>query len=76
VSNLCLHNIRGEARTAAVREIARVLKPGGIAVISDLMFVNRHAAVFRDTGLTATVEGPYLLDAFPPQKIVVARKPL
>lgn len=74
VSNLCLHNIRGEARTQAVREIARVLKPGGIAVISDLMFVNRHAATFRAAGLTATIDGPYLLDAFPPQKIVIARK--
>ena len=76
VSNLCLHNIPGEARTRAVREIARVLKPGGIAVISDLMFVNRHAATFRASGLSATIDGPYLLDAFPPQKIVIARKPL
>jgi arsenite methyltransferase len=76
VSNLCLHNIPGEARTQAVLEIARVLKPGGVAVISDLMFVNRHAATFRAAGLTATIDGPYLLDAFPPQKIVIARKPL
>ncbi len=76
VSNLCLHNIPGEARTQAVREIARVLKPGGTAAISDLMFVNRHAATFRAAGLTATIDGPYLRDAFPPQKIVVARKPL
>ncbi len=77
VSNLCLHNIRGaEVRTQACSEIARVLKPGGVAVISDLMFVNRHAATFRAAGLTVTVEGPYWLDAFPPQKIVIARKPL
>lgn len=76
VSNLCLHNIPGEARTQAVLEIARVLKPGGTAVISDLMFVNRHATTFRAAGLTATIDGPYLLDAFPPQKIVIARKPL
>jgi arsenite methyltransferase len=74
VSNLCLHNIPGEARTQAVLEIARVLKPGGVAVISDLMFVNRHAATFRAAGLTATIDGPYLLDAFPPQKIVIANK--
>jgi arsenite methyltransferase len=76
VSNLCLHNIPGKARKQAVCEIARVLKPGGIAVISDLMFVNRHAETFRAAGLTATIDGPYLLDAFPPQKIVIARKPL
>lgn len=75
VSNLCLHNIRGaEVRARAIREIARVLKPGGVAVISDLMFVNRHAATFRAAGLTAAIDGPYLLDAFPPQKIVIAKK--
>jgi arsenite methyltransferase len=77
VSNLCLHNIRGaEVRAQAIREIARVLKPGGVAVISDLMFVNRHAETFRAAGLATAIDGPYLLDAFPPQKIVVARKPL
>jgi arsenite methyltransferase len=77
VSNLCLHNIRGpDVRAQAIREIARVLRPGGVAVISDLMFVNRHAETFRAAGMTAAIDGPYLLDAFPPQKIVVARKPL
>jgi arsenite methyltransferase len=76
VSNLCLHNIRGSAtRAEACREIARVLKAGGIAVISDLMFVNRHAETFREVGMTAEIDGPYLWDAFPPQKILVARKP-
>jgi arsenite methyltransferase len=76
VSNLCLHNIRGsETRAEACREIARVLKPGGIAVISDLMFVSRHVKTFREERMTVDVDGPYLLDAFPPQKILIARKP-
>jgi arsenite methyltransferase len=76
VSNLCLHNIRGsETRAAACREIARVLGPGGIAVISDLMFVNRHVETFREVGMTVEIDGPYLWDAFPPQKIAIARKP-
>jgi len=36
VSNACLHNVHPRAgRVQACREIARVLKPGGIAVISD-----------------------------------------
>jgi arsenite methyltransferase len=75
VSNLCLHNIRGaETRASACREMARVLKPGGIAVISDLMFVNHHAETFRKLGMTTEIDGPYLRDAFPPQKIVIARK--
>jgi arsenite methyltransferase len=76
VSNLCLHNIRGSmTRAAACREIARVLKPGGIAVISDLMFVGRHAKTFRGLGMTSEIDGPYLWDAFPPQKILTAHKP-
>jgi len=76
LSNLCMHNIRGsETRATACSEIARVLKPGGVAVISDLMFVSRHAETFRGIGMTAAIDGPYLWDAFPPQKIVIARKP-
>jgi arsenite methyltransferase len=36
LSNLCLHNIPSrEGRAAACREIARLLKPGGVALISD-----------------------------------------
>jgi arsenite methyltransferase len=75
VSNLCLHNIRGADRGRACAEIARVLKPGGVAVISDLMFVRTYAAAFRAAGLSTKIDGPYLLDVFPPQNIVVARKP-
>jgi len=77
VSNLCLHNIRGaEVRAQACNQIARVLKPGGVAVISDLMFVSRHAKTFREAGMAVTMDGPYLLGVFPPQRIVIAKKPL
>ena len=37
LSNLCIHNIpASDGRAQACREIARVLKPGGTALISDL----------------------------------------
>ncbi|MGH6988547.1 MAG: class I SAM-dependent methyltransferase [Stellaceae bacterium] len=76
VSNLCLHNIRGATeRARACAEIARVLKPGGVAVISDLFFTRFYAAQFRAAGLSVRIEGPYVLGVFPPQNIVVARKP-
>jgi arsenite methyltransferase len=76
LSNLCLHNIRGPAdRARACAEIARVLKPGGVAVISDLFFTRFYAAQFRAAGLSVTMDGPYLIDVFPPQNIVAARKP-
>src|SRR5262249_54722402 len=47
VSNLCIHNIEDpKGRDNACREIARVLKPGGIAVISDFKNTGAYAGVF------------------------------
>lgn len=75
VSNLALHNI-GDApgRAQACREIARVLRPGGRALISDFRHTADYAAAFRAAGLRAGVRGPYLLDTFPPLRIVTAEK--
>jgi arsenite methyltransferase len=75
LSNLCLHNIRGAAeRVRACMEIARVLKPGGVAVISDLFFTRRYAETFHAAGLSIAIDGPYVWSVFPPQNIVIARK--
>ena len=53
VSNWALHNIyKAEERQQAVREIARVLKPGGQVVLSDIRFVGEYAKVLEDSGLT------------------------
>jgi len=77
VSNLCLHNIEAaKGRDNACREIARVLKPGGIAVISDFKNTGDYARVFGVSGLTVERSGPRLFDTFPPLRIVTARKPL
>ena len=45
VSNLCLHNIPDQQnkRAAACREIMRVLKPGGTALISDFMYTKEYS---------------------------------
>jgi ubiquinone/menaquinone biosynthesis C-methylase UbiE len=76
VSNLCLHNIPNrEARDRACEQIARVLKPGGVAVISDFKHTADYAAVFSRSGLQVERSGPYLLDTFPPLRIITARKP-
>ncbi len=75
VSNLCIHNLyQPEQREAACREMARVLKPGGIALISDFRHTQDYAESFRAQGLTAELKGPYWTSTFPPLKIVVARK--
>jgi len=76
VSNLCIHNIYDAAgRQQAIREIARVLKRDGRAVISDFRHVGNYANYFREAGIPSLeLRGPYLLDTFPPLRAVVARK--
>lgn len=67
VSNLCLHNIAsGAGREKACQEIIRVLRPGGVAIVSDFKNVGAYAAIFRRSGFEVELHGPYLLDTFPP----------
>jgi ubiquinone/menaquinone biosynthesis C-methylase UbiE len=75
VSNLCLHNLPTRAdRDRACREIARILKPGGVAVISDFVKTRQYAAVFRSEGLQ--VRRAFLAwYVFPPLPVIEARKP-
>ena len=75
LSNLCLHNISSrEERDAACQEIVRVLKPGGVAVISDFKNAGQYAKAFRAAGLTVR-RSYHPWDTFPPLTIIEARKP-
>jgi ubiquinone/menaquinone biosynthesis C-methylase UbiE len=53
LSSSALHNIynAGERQTA-LREIARVLAPGGRVLIVDVRHISKYAATLRDAGLT------------------------
>jgi ubiquinone/menaquinone biosynthesis C-methylase UbiE len=52
VSGLAIHNIPDrEGRQQAVREIARVLKPGGHVAVADIQHTADYAAVLRAAGL-------------------------
>jgi SAM-dependent methyltransferase len=76
VSNLCLHNIpSAEGRAKAVSEIARVLKPGGVALISDMIHTQDYARVLASHGLQLKKHGPFFLSTFPPLTILQATKP-
>jgi SAM-dependent methyltransferase len=74
LSNLCIHNIPGdEGRAQACREIARVLKPGGTALISDFIKTGLYQKVLAQAGLEVRRTGMNLL-SFPPLRIVRAEK--
>jgi len=77
ISNLCLHNISKRAeRDAACSEIARLLRPGGEAIISDFKHTRQYAAVFKQAGLHVKHCGTRWLDTFPPLTVIRAVKPL
>lgn len=53
LSNLCIHNIpTKDGREKACREIARVLKPDGTAIITDKSHTKEYGEVFAMEGLT------------------------
>lgn len=53
VSRAAIHNLYSvEDRAAAIREIARVLKPHGLAIIDDIRHFREYAAVLRQNGCT------------------------
>ena len=75
LSNVCLHNIYEQpGRSKACREIARVLKPGGVAVISDYKLMKEYAAEFAGAGLKVQMCPLDWTGTWPPLRILVARK--
>jgi arsenite methyltransferase len=77
LSNLCIHNIYdAPARREALSQIVRVLKPGGIALISDYKRTGEYADAFRKSGLIVEKRHGSFLTTFPPLTVVVARKPM
>jgi len=75
LSNLCIHNIPDtEGRAQACREIARVLKPGGTALISDFIKTGFYQKIFAESGLKVSRTGMNLL-SFPPLRVIKAEKP-
>jgi len=76
LSNLCLHNIYEKpGRVEACQEITRVLKPGGVAVISDYKHTREYQQVLAKAGLTVEKCPLDWTRTFPPLRILVARKP-
>lgn len=75
VSSLAIHNVPTAAdRAQSIREIARVIKPGGRVALLDIAHVHAYARELRDAGWTIERLGfcPWI---FPPTRELVARKP-
>lgn len=75
VSNLCLHNIYDKGgRETACKEIFRILKKDGVAIISDFRHTGDYKKTFEKMGMNVEKIGTYYFDTFPPLTIIKARK--
>ena len=76
VNNLCLHNIpSAEERAVGCREIYRVLKPGGVAMISDFWRMREYRKTFSETDAEVKWMGLDFLRTFPALRIMMVKKP-
>src|SRR5262245_15927887 len=75
VSTLCVHNIGDrDGRDQAVKEMWRVLKPGGRLAIFDLIHAGRYAEVLRECGADDVRLSPWGLLWSLPARSVMAKK--
>jgi len=75
LSNLCLHNIPdAEGRRQACKEIARVMRPSAVALISDFKSTKLYKGEFEAIGLSVKRFGPFIFDTFPPLRVLEIRK--
>jgi len=76
VANLAIHNISSrEGRREAIREIARVLRPGGQVALMDFKKVAEYAEDLRADGLPDARVSPPVFWIFPPVRIATGTKP-
>jgi arsenite methyltransferase len=75
ISMTVIHNIPSrDGRDQALRELVRVLKPGGRLAIFDLLHTSRYATVLQGAGMTVRDLG-YDLLWFLPGHSLLAQKP-
>lgn len=76
VSNFVLHNISGHGgRREAIREVDRVLKPGGRLVLVDLARTDEYVSALRGVRWRDVERSELLFRMFPPFRYVTGTKP-
>jgi SAM-dependent methyltransferase len=75
VSSWALHNIYDkEERAKAVREITRVLKPGGRAALIDIQHTDEYAQIFRQGGMeNVKRSGPNFVFVIPSHSLTATK---
>lgn len=75
MSTLAIHNIPEKAgRDAAIREMWRVLKPGGRLLIYDILHTGAYAKILREQGATdVTLSGLAFLWCVPSRSLLVKK---
>ncbi|HZF41562.1 MAG TPA: class I SAM-dependent methyltransferase [Blastocatellia bacterium] len=76
VSSAALHNIREKAeRDHAIREIIRVLKPGGQVAIYDMKIISEYQQIFLESGMEQVRLSGWLYWYLPFAYLLTAVKP-
>jgi ubiquinone/menaquinone biosynthesis C-methylase UbiE len=76
LSSIAVHNVPDrEGRAKAIREIARVLKPGGRLALQDLRYIDEYVETLRDLGWSDVKPSGLSFMIFPPVRIITGRKP-
>jgi arsenite methyltransferase len=76
VASLSIHNIPdAEGRADAIREIHRVLKPGGEIALLDLQATDKYIATLRSLGWKNVGRSGLSFWMFPPVRVVHGKKP-
>lgn len=75
IASLAIHNVpKREGRRKTIREIARVLKPGGQVAIADIKSVGLYADELRRAGMESVKISMPSFWTWPPSRTVTARK--
>lgn len=75
VSSMAIHNLKEKMdREKALKEIARVLKPGGTIAIWDFRYTKNYEATLKQYGFQYTHLSNWQLLVFPPARILTAKK--